>query len=299
MLSVVITAWNEAHNLPRAISSVKHLADEIIVVDTESTDDTAKVAKKLGCKVYSYPRPGIVEYARNFSISKAKGDWILLLDADEEVPPELVEFIKKAISQNKYDYYRLPRKNIIFDKWIKSSHWWPDYTYRLFKVGSISWQESIHSIPITSGQGTDFPPDPEYSLVHHNYQTVSQFIDRLNRYTDFQSRELFATDPNFHWTDLISKPAQEFVSQYFARQAYKDGLHGLSLSLLQSFSMLVVYLKLWQLSGFADIDVTPDQLVSTVQKPQQDFWWWYCQTMASISSGPQKIFWKIRSRTHI
>ncbi len=89
MLSVVITAWNEAENLPVAVKSVQDLADEIVVVDTESTDDTVAVARKLGCKVYSHPNTGIVEPVRNFSVSKTKGDWILLLDADEEVSPIL------------------------------------------------------------------------------------------------------------------------------------------------------------------------------------------------------------------
>src|SRR3989344_3422172 len=156
VLCVVITAWNEAKNLPRVVASVKSLADEIVVVDTQSTDNTAQVAKNLGCRVYSHAFPGIVEPVRNFSISKAKGDWLLLLDADEEIPPALADAISKAISGSQADYFRLPRKNLIFGRWITSSHWWPDYVYRLFKKGFVVWDNAIHSLPQTRGKGLDF-----------------------------------------------------------------------------------------------------------------------------------------------
>src|SRR3989338_8352719 len=99
MLSVVITAWNEEKNIARAISSAKPIADEIVVVDTESTDKTAELAKKLGARVFHHKNTGIVEPVRNFSISKAKGDWILLLDADEEISQELAGYIKKAVKE--------------------------------------------------------------------------------------------------------------------------------------------------------------------------------------------------------
>jgi glycosyltransferase involved in cell wall biosynthesis len=296
MLSVVITTWNESQNLPRVVASVTDLADEIVVVDTESTDNTVALAKKLGCKVFSYPHPGIVEVARNFSITKATGDWILLLDADEEVPEEVARYIKKVISQNKVDYCRLARKNIIFNKWITSSHWWPDYVYRLFKKGAVSWQESIHSIPITEGVGFDFPDQENLAIVHHNYQTVSQYLDRLNRYTDFQAKELFSAGTRFTWPDVIKKPTQEFFSQYFSRKGYKDQLHGLVLSLLQAFSQLVVYLKLWQLSDFTQIKVSPKDLIRASKSSRQDWWWWYRTSRVDSSSGLMKIWWKICKR---
>lgn len=299
MLSVVITAWNEAKNLPRVITSVKNLADEIVVVDNQSTDDTASIAKKFGCRVFTHPKAGIVEKVRNFSIKKASGDWILLLDADEEIQSDLIGYIKKIISENQVDYCRIARKNIIFNKWITSDHWWPDYVYRLFKKNALTWQETIHSIPITTGVGFDFPMQENLSILHHNYQTISQYVDRLNRYTDFQSQELFAVNTRFSWTDLIKKPVQEFLTQYFARKGYTSGVHGLALSLLQGFSQLIVYLKLWENLNFRENDVDLNLLKNEITSSTGQFNWWYWQTKISTSKGLNKFLHKLRRRFSI
>src|SRR3989344_9344781 len=113
-ISVVINTWNEEKNLPRSIASIKDLASEIIVVDMESTDKTKEVAKKLGAKVFDHKYVGYVEPARNSALEYAKGPWILILDADEEIPDKLAKQLQKIAKEEKYDFYRLPRKNIIF-----------------------------------------------------------------------------------------------------------------------------------------------------------------------------------------
>ena len=293
-LSVVICTWNEEKNLPRAVASVKELADEVVVVDTESTDNTVEVAKKLGCKVFTHENTTVVEPVRNYSISKASGDWILLLDADEEVPASLSSHIKDIInSKDSADYYRLPRKNFIFGKWITSSHWWPDPVYRFFKKGSVTWDPSIHSIPQTVGTGADLPMEEEYALVHHNYSSVSQFIVRMDRYTNVQLNELKARGITFDWHDIITKPGQEFILQYFSRRGYKDGLHGLVLSLLQAFSELILYTKLWQDHKFTPVPLTPVQVKKQMSSVIHDGRWWYCQHKADSSGYPLRIFWKI------
>ncbi len=293
MLSVVITAWNEELNLERAVSSIKGIADEVIVVDTESTDETVKIAKQLGCKVFHHKNTGIVEPVRNFSISKAKGDWILLLDADEEVPPSLAEEIKSQIAMsNGPDYFRIPRKSLIFGKWIKSSHWWPDYVYRLFKKGSVTWGDAIHSIPLTKGKGADLPAQEKFGLVHHHYTSISQYVERLNRYTDHQLKLKLAAGYNFSWTDLLTKPSEEFLSQYFSRHAYKEGLHGLALSLLQAFSELVLYLKLWQSSAFVTKPLDPAEVKTVLAQSARDFNWWLIQSKISESGFLGKLLLK-------
>jgi len=296
MLSVVITAWNEAKNLPRVIKSVSGLADEIVVVDTGSTDDTAHVARQLGAKVFRHPHTRYVEPVRNFSIAKARGDWLLLLDADEEVPSSLADLIRQVILEDKADYYRIPRKNLIFGRWIHSTHWWPDYVYRLFKKGHVQWSDAIHSVPITSGIGADLPIQEATSLIHHHYESISQFIDRLNRYTDIQADELLTKNYRFSWADLLSKPADEFLTQYFARRGYADGLHGLILSLLQTFSALVLYAKLWQKAGFPSVDVKLEHLKSLATSKRKEAMWWYLQS--KIDSSPQvlKPYWQLIRR---
>ena len=117
-ISVVINTRNEEKNLPRCLASVKGLADEIVVTDMESIDKTVEIAKKAGAKVFKHKQTGYVEPARNYAISKATGEWILILDADEETPPSLVKKLKQLVKTGKADYYRLPRKNIVFGRWL-------------------------------------------------------------------------------------------------------------------------------------------------------------------------------------
>lgn len=269
MLSVVITAWNEEKVIARALSSVKKLADEIIVVvDAATTDRTAEVAKAAGAKIFPHPHTGIVEPMRNFSISKATGDWILLLDADEEVPPDLAKRIKQLTKAGTADYYRLPRKNIIFGRWITSDHWWPDYVYRLFHRGAISWEPAVHSIPVTQGRGQDLPPKEELALVHHNYSTVSQYLERVDRYTQANIPVTFTP------ADLVTKPLGEFISQYFARRGYTQGLHGLGLAGLQMFSEFIRYLKAWQAQKFVAHDFSARDLSTQLKAKAREYRWW-------------------------
>ena len=296
MLSVVITAWNEEKNLSRVIASIKDLADEIVVIDTESTDRTVEVAKAAGARVFSHKNTRIVEPVRNFSITKAKGDWVLLLDADEEVPASLASEIKRIIKDDTADYVRIPRKNLIFGRWVKTAHWWPDYVYRLFKKGSVSWPEHIHSIPITRGSGIDLPSEEDCSLIHTHYNSIGQYVDRLNRYTDVQADEKLKNHYTFTWADLIRKPGGEFLNQYYARGGYKEGLHGLSLALLQTFSELVLYLKLWEKSGFPKITMDSHILKAEVNLKRREFAWWYFESKIQSSSPVRKFLYKLLRR---
>lgn len=294
MLSVVITAWNEQDNISRAISSVKKIAGEVVVVvDKDTSDSTAEIAKKMGAKVFWHVHTGIVEPMRNFSISKAWGEWILVLDADEEIPRSLASEIQKIISSPRADYYRLPRKDIIFGKWIKSQHWWPDYVYRLFKKGSVTWEDAIHSIPYTRGKGLDLPPDETHAIIHHHYTSISQYVDRLNRYTDHQIQYLISSGYNFSWADLVTKPVSEFLNQFFARQGYKEGIHGLALSGLQMFSELVLYLKLWQHSQFITQEIPIDEVTNKLTSTAAEYQWWKHQARIDSASFFLKPIYKI------
>lgn len=294
MLSVVIVAWNEGAVLARCLKSLKTLADDlVVVVDSDTTDDTREIAKKFKARIFEHPHMGIVEPMRDFAISKAKHDWVLVLDADEEISSTLEESIKKIISLGSYDYVKLPRKNIIFNKWIKSSHWWPDYVYRLFKKQNLKWPSEIHSTPIVSGNGYELEAEENNAIVHYNYQSVSQFIDRLNRYTDIQSRELIQKNINYSWINIIQKPTSEFVSQYFSRGGYKDGVHGLALSALQAFSELVVWLKVWQGNDFKEEDIELSSVVNIIRKSSKDFIWWTHEVIIQKSKGLQKPIRKV------
>lgn len=292
-ISVVINTLNAEKTLPAAISSVKEIADEIVVVDMWSIDATKKVAESLGAKVYLHKNVGYVEPARNFAISKAKHEWIFILDADEEIGRKLVKKIKKITEKPTADYYRLPRKNIIFSKWIKYSQWWPDYNIRLFKKGFVSWSEEIHSIPLTAGNGVDIEAKEDLAIIHYNYSSVEQFLERMNRYTSIQADLLIKQEYKFIWKDLITRPLKEFLGRYFSNEGYKDGLHGLALCLLQAFSEVILYLKIWQQEKFQSQAVTLEETTKELKKSGKEINWWitesFIRTNNSLKSLPLKI----------
>lgn len=289
-ISVVINTLNEEKNIEQAINSVKW-ADEIIICDMHSEDKTVEIARRLGTKIFFYKKENYVELARNYAISKASSEWVLVVDADESISEALAEKIKeyimKPISSN---YVEIPRKNIIFGKWMNASMWWPDYQVRLFKRGSVLWNEKIHSKPVTKGEGLKLPPEEQWAIVHQNYQGVSQFIKRMNRYTDIQAKELQEAGYRFIWKDLLQKPLNEFLARFFAGQGYKDGLHGLALSLLQALSFLVVYLKVWEKLNFKEQEINLSEIEDETQVNGKAIEYWFKNENRNFLKKIYKIF---------
>lgn len=277
-VSVVINTLNEEKSLPRAIASVKDFADEIVVVDMNSDDRTVKVAKRLGVRVFTHPRLPYVEPARNFAVSCAKCEWILILDVDETLPRTLQKHLLSIIKTSKNDYFRLPRKNLIFGKWIKHSRFWPDYNIRFFRKGHVSWSEIIHAVPMTHGRGADIPAKEALAIIHDNYTTLESYLERMNRYTGIQAKFLANDGYKFDWKDLIRKPTSEFLSRYFGGEGYKDGIHGLALAGLQATSELVLYLKVWQAEKFGEQNPNTSEVRSELEKAQGQTNWWLIHT---------------------
>lgn len=293
-ISAVINTINEEKKIGRCLASLKGFANEIVVVDMMSTDKTVEIAKKYGAKVFKHKRIGYVEPARNFAISKAKHDWIIILDADEEVREGLKIFIKQEIKKPQADFYRIPRKNIIFGKWMKHSGWWPDHNIRFFRKNSVSWNEVIHSVPMTTGTGLDLPTKEDYAIRHRHYSSVEEYITRMNKYTTIQARELNKKGVEFKWRDVLIKPSSEFLRRYFAESGYKDGLHGLVLSLLQTLSELTIYIKLWQKQKFRKRKITAEDTYEELIKISRDFVWWvYDSKIKESKNFFQKIWLKI------
>ncbi len=260
-ISVVIIARNEEKMIEECLKSVSW-ADEIIVVDDSSTDKTAELAKKYTSHVYTHKSVGYVEPVRNFALQKATGDWVLLLDTDERISKELASHIQEVIGKGEdITAYILPRKNIIFGKWIQHTGWWPDYNIRLFKKGSVTWSNAIHSVPEVEGITEKFDAREEYAITHYNYVSVSQYLEKMLRYTSIESEQY---KEKINISDFISHPAQEFMGRFFMAQGYKDGVHGLVLSALQAFSVFLVRVKVWELNKY---EAQGDKnLLKTVQK---------------------------------
>ena len=295
-ISVVINTLNEEKKLPGAISSLAGFASEIIVVDMESTDKTVEIAKKSGVKVFTHKRIGHVEPARNFGVGKASYDWVFILDPDERIPTTLKTYLKKEMKKTETDYFRIPRKNMIFGKWMKHTGWWPDYNIRFFKKGCVLWNEVIHAVPITSGIGVDLPAERDLAIVHNHYSSIEEYITKMNRYTTVQARLLRKEGVKFSWKQLLSKPTSQFLTRFFAQEGYKDGLHGLSLSLLQAFSELVLYLKLWQKGKFERRQISLEQVETELKRNKKQIVWWLFEEKIKKSPFFTKLWLKVQRK---
>ncbi len=287
-ISVVINTFNEERDIERAIRSVKW-AQEVIVCDMHSTDKTVELTKKLGAKIFYHKKEDFVEPARNFAISKAEYDWVLILDPDEAIAENLkVKLTKISDKMNKIDYVKVPRKNIIFGKWMQASKWWPDLNIRFFRKGKVSWTNKIHQPPKALGQGLDLEAQEDYAIIHHHYESITQFLERMIRYTKIQAEELKKEGYLFDYKDLIKKPLSEFLSRFFANRGFEDGLHGLALSLLQSFSFLIVYLRLWEMEKFKQQSIDLKEFKEVNNQAGEELKYWF--NYSSLSKNPFKSF---------
>jgi glycosyltransferase involved in cell wall biosynthesis len=306
-LSVVINTKNAETTIENTLKSVK-FADEIIVVDMKSTDNTIDIVSKFTDKIFAHADIGYVEPARNFAIKKATGDWVLIVDADEEVPQELRKAIQGIIKtsdagEETADCYYIPRRNLIFNKAMERTGWWPDYVLRLFKKGYVSWSDEIHSIPITKGNVRELPAVSDIAIIHHNYQHVDQYLDRLNRYTSIQSEELttqLEKDETIVDGSYITKKFySEFLSRFFAQRGVSDGTHGLALSLLQGLSEATVAIKSWEKSGFTESNGEQEEkTVNELSQFNLELAYWIANWHVENNTGIKRLFWKIRRKLY-
>ncbi|MDO8488351.1 MAG: glycosyltransferase family 2 protein [bacterium] len=229
-LSAAIIARDASSTLSAAIKSIKSLAGEIVViVDPRTTDETILLAKSLGAKVYQRKFDDFASQ-KNYAAAKCRGDWILSLDADETVSKELAEEIEQAITSTQYHGYTVPRLNSIWGKPINHTNWEPaaDTHVWLWRKKSGTWVGAVHEEVMVEG----IVGKLKHYKLHQNYQTVEQFMTKMNDYTD---REAVAANP------LV-----EFGRRYIWHFGFLDGWHGLFLSYLQAISHVVVWIKLWE-----------------------------------------------------
>lgn len=299
MISAIVHTYNEEKNIDRCLTSLSFV-DEIIVVDMGSTDNTLKRAENYKTTIFKHPYTRFVEPARNFGISKAKQEWILVVDADEEIPISLSHLLKDLASKGEYQYYRLPRKNILLNKWIQHTGWWPDFQIRFFKKNYVKWVKQIHGIPETIGKGFDMEAIEANAITHYNYQSIEQFISRLNKYTSVTAEEYFLKNIRSTQKDLFLFPTKEFVKRFFVQEGFKDGIHGLALSFLQSFYELVVMLKLWELEGFKEEKIKLEQMKDFLnEETRQKQFWLYNKLLIQKNNIMQKFLWRVKRKLRI
>lgn len=246
MISVVITTFNEAKNLDKCLESIKDFADEIVVLDLGSTDNTKKICLKYKVKIFKHKFVSFVEKIRNYSISKANGDWILILDPDEILSDGLREKLKGIEKDGNFDAVNIPRKNIFFGGWIAHTNWWPDRHIRFFKKEKVIWSEKIHSYPKVEGKILQLPADKDLAIVHFGYDTLSEFLDRQNRYSTIEAKQKYQNSERFSWKIFILAPFREFLVRFIKHRAFLDGFYGFALTFFMMVYQMMVSVKLWE-----------------------------------------------------
>lgn len=297
-LTIIINTKNSEKTLERTLQSVD-FASDIVVVDMASTDGTNSVARKFTKRVYQFEDVGYVEPARNFAISKADTEWVLVVDSDEEIPPTLAKKIKELIS-HKTDIacYFLPRKNIIFGKWIQKTGWWPDFQPRLFKATAVKWKDTVHSVPEITGSIEYLPVDSEQAIIHHNYESVSDYLQRLDRYTSISAQESDSKQ-DFSPAELVTKFADELDKRLFFEKGIEEGIHGVGLSFLQGMYEVATYMKIWERSNSKDTVSTVAETIAAIKTFKKSLAYWVADYQVKHSTGLTRLQWQLRRKFKI
>lgn len=243
-ISAVIITKNEESNIQRCIESVLFL-DEVIVYDSGSTDQTVAIASKLGAKVTVGPWMGFGPTKRH-ATGLALNDWILSIDADEEVSTELKnEILKRRETLQPEVGYRLPRLSFYLNQWIRYGGWYPDFQLRLFHRRHSQWNEEIIHEKVNSKSLDTFSSH----LNHYVFKNIDHQVQTNNRYSTLQAIEMNKNGKKFRWFHFLTKPYVKFVECYFWKLGFLDGWAGYLIARNAAYSVLLKWAKLKELQS--------------------------------------------------
>jgi glycosyltransferase involved in cell wall biosynthesis len=251
-ISGVVIALNEAHQLHYALSTLTPWCDEVIVVDQHSEDDTARIAEQMGATVYQHERTGgIADPARRFAVSKATGDWIFILDADEMIPPTLATHLRSLVEPDPViDVVMVPRAIVILGRWIRHGNNWPSRHARFFRPGSLLMSDRIHK-SIEPSPGTrrhQLAADPALAIWHFPGGNLSDLVRKVDRYTDIEARQAYARGRRVNGPlELFPEALKYFWRQYVRGRGYRDGTMGLAVALTRTYYRVLTAAKLYEL----------------------------------------------------
>jgi (heptosyl)LPS beta-1,4-glucosyltransferase len=243
-LSVVVLTLNEEERIGGCLESVAW-ADELIVVDTGSRDRTVELAQAHGSRIVRAEWQGFSK-AKEFALQQASSDWILLLDADERVPEELAQEIRRAVAESPEEIagYAIPRRAHFLGRWIDHGGWYPGYVVRLVRHGRGRFDGSLvhESMEIDGRVERLFSP-----LLHYTDPHLFHYFEKLNFYTSLAAEDLFRQGRRTTIGDLVQRPILTFCKMYICKRGFLDGTPGFILSLFSALSVFCKYAKLWEL----------------------------------------------------
>jgi len=244
-LSVAIITKNEAANLPGCLESVA-FAKQVVVVDSGSDDGTLEIAREFGCEVFSVPWKGFGAQ-KQAAIDRCREPWVLVLDADERIPPETQAAIRAVISQGEdaAPGYSFPRKNFFQDRWIRHMGWWPDRITRLFRRGMGRMTEaSVHEAVTVDGQVIAL----ESPIEHCTEGRLSAILKKIDRYSTLAAEEAFREGRRSSIWGALARAELTFLQNYILRRGFLDGRQGLVLSVTDAVNKFFKYAKLSEMN---------------------------------------------------
>jgi glycosyltransferase involved in cell wall biosynthesis len=248
-ISVTVITRNEAANIEAALASVSW-ADEIVVVDAESTDDTVSLARQFTDRVVVRAWPGYVGQ-KNYAAALASHDWILSLDADERVTRDLAGEVQRAPGSSAHAAFRLRRVTWHLGRWIRSTDWYPDYQIRLYDRRACQWSgQYVHEALAVSGTVGDLRGE----LQHYPYRDISAHLDTIDRYTTLAARQMRERGRRAGIVQLAGHPPLAFLRNYIVRGGIRDGAPGFVISALNAYYVFLKFAKLWDLQRAARRD---------------------------------------------
>jgi glycosyltransferase involved in cell wall biosynthesis len=273
-VSGVVIALNEAQQIHYALGTLLPWCDEVIVVDQHSEDDTPAIAERMGATVFQHERTGgIADPARRFAVSKASGDWIFILDADEMVPPALARRLRRlADSEPDLDVVLVPRANVILGRWLRYGNNWPSRHARFFRPGALLMTDRIHKsiVPAPGTRRHRLPAQAGLAIWHFPGGNLSDLVRKVDRYTDIEARQAYARGKRTRGpADLLFDAGLYFWRQYVRGGGYRDGTMGLAVALTRTYYRALAAAKLWELprqqARAAQVRATRDRLLTRWQ----------------------------------
>lgn len=250
-LSAIVITRNEAHNLHDCLQSMHGLVDEIIVVDSQSSDNTVAIAQQHGAKV-SQPAdwPGFGPQ-KNRALDLATCDWVFSIDADERVTPELAAEIKYLLqSCDANAAYKVPRLSSYCGKFIHHAGWQPDYVLRLFKRGTARFSDDLVHERVVTEQPVHAL---KQHLLHYSYLNFSQVLSKVDAYSTASAKQAYARGKRSSVAGALGHGAWAFFRTYIIRRGFLDGAHGLALSISNAETSYYKYLKLWHMQQAEEV----------------------------------------------